>query len=259
MDAFSEDTAAEKKRRPARRAKLTKTAVESIPLPPPGRREYLWDIELPGFGVMVMPSGVRSYIVQYTIGGRKGKPTRYTIGRHGQPWTIDKARGVAREKLMLVKSGIDPNEDKRRRFQEDEQRRQIAEELNFAKLAEAFLKAKSQLRKSKEDRSLFDRILTRRWGHLPVTEVRKDDVHVMIDELGEQSESAANKAFARLKAFLNWASDKKERHYPYSPIARMKLPYPEGKRTRFLEGPEIRYLWAASESGSCRPAARLRF
>jgi len=241
-------TVENKKRRPPRRAKLTKSTIENIPLPPAGKREYLWDIELPGFGVMIMSSGVRSYLIQYTIGGRQGKPTRYTIGHHGKPWTLDKARALAREKLMMVKSGIDPNGENRQRLKEDTHRRQLVEDLNFGTLAVAFLKAKSQLRKTKEDRSLFDRILIPRWGHLPVTNIRRDDVHAMVDDLADRSEAAANKAFARLKAFLNWVSEKKESLYPVSPIVRMKLPFADGKRTRFLEGPEIRYLWMAAET-----------
>lgn len=244
--AHLEPLAEVKKRQKPRRAKLTKTVVEAIPLPIPGKREHLWDIELPGFGVMVMPSGVRSYLIQYTIGGRKGTPARYTIGHHGKPWTTEKARGHAREKLMMVKSGIDPNHDKKRRHEATETERRIAEELNFNTLADAYLSAKHKLRTVGEMRSIFDRRLRPRFGRLPVTAISKDHVHAMNDDIGDSSESAANKAFSKLKAFLNWVSDRKSGLYPHSPIHRMKLPYAEGKRTRFLTGAEIRYLWLAS-------------
>lgn len=248
MDAADTDPEpAPRKRRKPRRAKLKKTVVEGIPLPQPGTREYLWDIELPGFGVMVMPSGVRTYIIQYTIGGRKGTPSRYTIGRHGQPWTFEQARAEARKKLMLIKTGIDPNEEKRQRHEKAEKERRRAEELNFNKLADTYLKAKSNLRTIDEIESIFRRQLRPRFGDGSVADIDKDAVHVMNDDIGGTSESSANKAFARLKAFLNWASDKKSKIYPHSPIARMKMPYPEGKRTRFLKGAEIRYLWLASE------------
>lgn len=237
------------KRNPARRDKLTKAKVEAIPVPPDAKkRNYLWDTEVTGFGVMVTHTGTRSYFIQYTIGGRKGKPQRFSIGRHGNPWTLDRARAFARDKMMMVRAGIDPNQDRKKRLAEEEHRRQLAEELNFEKLANEFLKAKSHLAISKQDRSLFDRILIPRFGNRSVADVRKEDVHRMNDELGEDSEAAANRAFGRLKAFLNWASDKKELHFPYTPISKMKQPYPEGKRTRFLSEVEVRYLWLASEA-----------
>ena len=37
--------------------KITKTAVESVALPAPGKRAYLWDATLKGFGVMVTDKG----------------------------------------------------------------------------------------------------------------------------------------------------------------------------------------------------------
>ncbi len=41
--------------------KLSKSVVEKLP---PGPRDvFVWDEELPGFGVRVKPSGARSYIV----------------------------------------------------------------------------------------------------------------------------------------------------------------------------------------------------
>lgn len=237
------------KRRPARRDKLTKSKVEAIPVPlDPSKRNYLWDTEVTGFGVMVTHTGSRSYLIQYTIGGRSGKPQRFSIGRHGNPWTLDKARALARDKMMMVRCGLDPNQDRKKRLEDEEHRRQLNEELNFEKLANEFLKAKSQLKRSKQDRSLFDRILIPRFGKGSVADVLKDDVHKMNDEIGDKSESAANTAFGRLKAFLNWASDKKERHFPYTPISKMKLPYKEGKRTRFFSEAEVRYLWLASET-----------
>lgn len=45
--------------------KITKRAVEAIPLPSAGKRAYLWDETLKGFGVMVTDRGARSYLIQY--------------------------------------------------------------------------------------------------------------------------------------------------------------------------------------------------
>jgi hypothetical protein len=69
----------------------------------PGEKDsYLWDggygDALPGFGVKVTPAGRKVYLIQYRLGGRKGRTRRVTIGTHGTT-TAEKAR--ARAKVLL--------------------------------------------------------------------------------------------------------------------------------------------------------------
>jgi hypothetical protein len=78
---------------------ITKRMVDSAQ--PGGRQLLTWDSgdgAVKGFGLLVMPSGVKSYVYQYRIGGRAGRTRRYTIGRHGSPWTPESAR--RREKAL---------------------------------------------------------------------------------------------------------------------------------------------------------------
>ena len=87
--------------------KITKRAVDAFA---PGERDqFLWDTETRGFGLKVTPAGNRIYIVQARLNGR---PVRYTIGKHGAPWTPDKARGEAVRKLGEIADGVNPNEAK---------------------------------------------------------------------------------------------------------------------------------------------------
>jgi hypothetical protein len=67
---------------------------------------FLWDEDLSGFGVRASASGAKSYVVQYRLGGRSTKARRYTIGRHGSPWTADTARTEAKRLLIEVGQGI---------------------------------------------------------------------------------------------------------------------------------------------------------
>jgi hypothetical protein len=103
------------------RAKLTKSYVDALqPDPDPKKRLTVWDVELPAFGVTVTPpgrrsGGVKSYIVQYRLGGRGVSTRRVTIGRHGREWQPGPAREEARDILRLVRKGIDPYEERRRR------------------------------------------------------------------------------------------------------------------------------------------------
>lgn len=85
--------------------KLTKRSVEALEVQ--AESYFVWDDQVKGFGVRVMPSGTRTYQVQYRKGGRT---RRSSIGRHGTV-TVDQARQRAKELLGLVASGGNPVEE----------------------------------------------------------------------------------------------------------------------------------------------------
>ncbi len=85
------------------KAKITKRTVDAAK---PGKRDqFIWDAEVKGFGFKLTPAGSRVYLLQTRVDGRV---RRYTIGRHGSPWTPDQARTEARRLLGIVASGDDP-------------------------------------------------------------------------------------------------------------------------------------------------------
>ncbi len=70
-------------------SKITKTAVDGLAAG--GKRYTAWDSDLNGFGVRVAPSGRKTCIVQYRIGGRHAKSQMVKLGVHGSI-TPDQAR-----------------------------------------------------------------------------------------------------------------------------------------------------------------------
>jgi hypothetical protein len=85
-------------------ARLTKRIVDAADV---REKDYfIWDDELPGFGLRVFASGKRSYLIQYRAAGRT---RRYTIGLHGV-WTPE----TARQKVQLgrVARGDNPSEER---------------------------------------------------------------------------------------------------------------------------------------------------
>jgi hypothetical protein len=93
--------------------KLTKRVVDALAAPKPSRvgvkvrESFVWDRELRGFGVQVMPTGLKSFVVQYRT--PTGRNKRTVIGRYGL-MTVEEARSLAFEKLAMVSKGIDPEE-----------------------------------------------------------------------------------------------------------------------------------------------------
>src|SRR5262245_45009884 len=86
-------------------ANITKRAVDAAKAR--GADSYLWDRELSGFGLKVTPAGRKVYLVQYQLGGRKGRTRRVTIGRHGEI-TPTFAKAEAKRLLGEIAAGRDP-------------------------------------------------------------------------------------------------------------------------------------------------------
>lgn len=71
-------------------ARLTEKALRAARAGKADR--FLWDVELPGFGCRIKPSGVKTFLVQYRVGNRT---RRVKVGR----WPVmkvERARGSRR-------------------------------------------------------------------------------------------------------------------------------------------------------------------
>lgn len=96
--------------------KITRRTVEAIS--PLERPFVVYDKDVKGFGIRVMPSGVATYIVEYRPGegGRGVAKKRMALGRTSE-LTPDEARKLAQHSLAAVRHGEDPlleRETKRR-------------------------------------------------------------------------------------------------------------------------------------------------
>lgn len=97
-------------------AKITRRLVET--LKPTDKAFTVYDTDVKGFGIRVMPSGVATYIVEYRPGegGRAVAKKRMALGRTTE-LTPDEARKLAGNTLSSVRHGDDPlleRETKRR-------------------------------------------------------------------------------------------------------------------------------------------------
>lgn len=83
--------------------KITKTAVGSAI--PEEKSRIIWDSEIKGFGLLVLPSGVKSFVYQYRT--QENRSRRITIGQIHK-LTAEQARKEAFKLQHAVIRGIDP-------------------------------------------------------------------------------------------------------------------------------------------------------
>lgn len=214
------------------RGKIVKRVIDSIE--PGSRDQLLWDRDLSGFGLKITPNGARIYLLQYQFAGRV---RRYTIGRHGSPWTAELARGEALRLLRLVAAHIDPAEAR-----ETEKKDPL-----FCEFAERYLREHAALHK-KPRSAAFDRDLLR-LHILPAIGARKLGTITRADIARLHQGMAgkaitANRALALVAAMFGHAARWNLVTEGTNPCVNIKK-YPERSRERFLAGAELARLGEA--------------
>jgi integrase len=227
--------------------KLTKATVDQLT---PGAEDYvIWDTALPGFGVRVKPSNVKSYIVQYR-NRKTGASRRKTIGQHGPLLTFHKAKERARIILADALKGNDPVADARA----------IREAPTMRHLAADYLQQhaipKKRPRSVENDRSMINRIILPRLGSKKVAAVQSRDIHVLHVSM-KSTPYQANRVLALLSKMLalaakwGWRSDN-----PVRGIERFQ----ENRRERWLSDDELgRLLAVLGTHPNQRAANAVRF
>ena len=226
-------------------AKLTKARVEALSTSPANLTKsgkvqdaYLWDAEIPGFGVKVTEKGARTYLFQYRD---KVKHTRrVTIGRHGRPWTVEKARSEAEQlfaQATLAKRGQaeDPAEVRTER----------RTAKTFADAVDLFLTEHVAVKKkpgtSAEYRRLLEKHVVPKLGKAALLDVGRADLARIHHGL-RGTPYQANRVAAVLGSLFGWAI--RHGHYRGENPAHHIEKYREEKKERFLAPAELAMLGA---------------
>jgi len=209
--------------------KLTKRFIEGL-----GRREkdyIIFDTELPGFGIRVMPSGKRFFLIQYR---RHGRTRRVMIGQFG-PVTAEIARKEATRMLGDVR-GNDGDPAAAR-----DRERQSA---TVTELGDRFLKEHVAVRCKPSTQAEYKRCVelfinpffgkqrARSVSTADVAELHGAHAHIPYQ---------ANRTLGVLSKMMNLAETWGIRDKHTNPCEDIER-YPEHKRERFLSPKEMKRL-----------------
>lgn len=245
-----------------KRIDLTKSVIEKLPYAErdsEGRvkQRIYWDKKTPGFG-LVVGLQTKTFVVQRDINGRS---TRITLDKVGVI-TPDQARKRAKEELVVMGQGINPN---------DQKREARAKQVTLSDALKSYKETRKTL--SEKTRTEYTRLLERYltdWLDKPLTDITPDKVSKRHSKIAEQvrknprfkssknysgstqatGQSAANDAFRALRTIYNHALAINPA-LPENPVKRLsstKAWYPENRRTGHIKTAELK-PWLRSISG----------
>jgi len=208
--------------------KITKRIVDFAK--PKSKEYFIWDSEMRRFGLRVLPSGRKSYVIHYR---RNGRYRRLTVGQHGE-LTPSEARDIAREHLVEVARGGDPS-----------QRRRIERRApNVSALGERLIKEHAIVRLKPSTQREYDRavriFINPAIGGFKVGEVTRGDISQLHHRL-RHIPYQANRVLGVLSKMFNMAEIWGLRPDGSNPCRHISK-YPERKRERFLSSDELRQL-----------------
>jgi integrase len=215
--------------------RITKRSVDAVKS---GSADvYLWDDDLAGFGLKVTPAGRKVYLVQYRLGGRKGRTRRVTIGQHGSTITPDKARVEAKRLLGQVASGRDPANE-RTQAKADQTLGAVLDQFMAEHVA-----TKLKPSTAGEYRRLARLYVGRELRNRRIGEVKRSEIARSHHDLREKPYQA-NRTLALLSKLFNWAEKHGLRPEGTNPCRHIQK-YREGRRERFLSQTELGKLGTA--------------
>ena len=206
--------------------KLTKRIVDAAEIR--ASEYFIWDDDIPGLGLRVLPSGRKGYVVQYRAGRRS---RRISLGP-STVLTCEQARTRAIGIIAAARNGGDPAAER------DAGRKAIT----VKELAERFDREHISLRvkpsTAKEYRHNLERFILPALGRLTVTGITRADVAKFHHDL-RHIPYQANRCLEVISKMFSLAELWGLRPDGSNPRKHIKK-YPEEKRERFLSAAELR-------------------
>lgn len=236
------------------RAKITKRLVDTAEAQ--GKRLFIFDTEVKGFGLSVTTRGSKSYILDYrpAPGGRATPKRRLTIGTHGSPWSPELARREAIRLLGLVSAGRDPAAEKAAA------RSKSVDGATVAAAVDQFIEryARPHQRTWKITERILKRELVAEFGKRQLESVTRAEIIATIDRVADRGPVMAGQVLTLTRRFFNWCAERGL--IEHSPVNRIPSPGKATDRERVLTPEELSSIWTAAgklQRPSIGPITRL--
>ncbi len=209
------------------RERLTPERIRRFVCPPELKQVFSWDTDAPRLAVRAT-AGAKSFIFEAKL---NRQTIRVTIG-DVKAWNLDDARSEARRLQTLIDQGIDPRQEKAERIAAGEAKREEARRigspaidvwttyleartarwsprtlLDHQRLTATGGKPKTRGRKKGEGDTTQPGILLALLS-LPLAKIDAAAVRTFLKDEAERRPTQAQNAFVRLRAFLNWCTDR---------------------------------------------------
>ena len=216
------------------RQKLTPAWVANVK--PNATNQIYWDTEQRGFGLLVLPSGEKRYVVQY----RAFRRSRRMTFKPGL--TLTEARKEAKAVLGAVARGGDPMA---------ERRRQEGAATNTLKaIAEEYFRREGdKLRSANARKATFERLIYPALGSHQIDTIKRSEIVRFLDKVeDERGPQMAHSALAFLSKLFNWHASRDDEFL--TPIRRGmgRVKMKDTARDRILSDDELRVVWHAVEA-----------
>ncbi len=215
----------------------------------PGDRQYFCMAEgEKGFGVIVYPSGTKTFIYRYKI---DGADKLLTLGEY--PFTsLKDARTEYMKASFQVKAlrrgskdGADPVKEIKlkaeRRIKEDAEHKQAP---TVAGLIKDYIEKYAQKRNRnwKEIQRMLNKEVAPDWGKRKAKDITKRDVNLLLEKIVDRgSPATSNQVLKFIRKMFNFAIEQDMQQH--TPCMGVKIKAKETPRERALNEDEIRILW----------------
>jgi integrase len=181
---------------------LAKAAINGLPIP--DEKLTVWDDEIPGFGLLVLPSGTKTFYLHRRT--RPGRQFKVKLGRFGVELTAEQARTEAKRICAQVALGQDPAAElraaRRRRKEQAEAPTTVAELWEACQEAHRTTWSANTARAY---RSWFNTSVAPELGKLKAHEVQSSDVRRMHGKVLRRSPSTATQVLRLTSSMYAWA------------------------------------------------------
>jgi integrase len=231
--------------------KLDRTTVASLTLPPGKSELFVWDDDLPGFGVRLRGNTTR-YVVQYRVHGQQRRESLGDIRKV----LLEAARRIARQRFASAELGTDPAAERVKGRTEAK-----AKTLTFEVVAARYLATKKGMVREATYLQI-EHHLTKLWAPFskkPITTITRADVASRLHEIvaeaatdaraqrvpqAQRGKITASRARGNLSTMFTWAM--KEGLIEANPTIVTNDPASGiASRNRVLADAELAAIWHA--------------